>query len=326
MSKKPEQLREEITQQLRDRISKINPEISIKYISDSELSQTFDSNGKPVADFLSDVFGIDNESWHNSFIEATTGPGNEGNRILTLHSSALLALLTFANVSQSNPIVIQGEKYIESHFEVRNIVIPGRNPSSIDILLRAESGNLLFLESKFTEYFDASHPNIALAYKPFYERLLPLLPDMPLQIVFPKKFTENKTEIIGFSLKPKSDRKELKSLYLYGIKQCISHLIGIANGPVAGELSDWDKTAYGKKIRFGTVLYQNKCPQFGIYKNFYKETVGKITSEMISKSMADHVGPYTNQIEVLPNIITYQEIMRNSDFRLPPNIRKFYNL
>lgn len=323
---KTEQLRQEIAQQLRYQISKINPEISIKHSYNSEWSLTFDNKGKPIADFLKSVFGIDTENWHKKYIEATSGPGNEGTRILTLHSSALLALLTFVNVSPDNPIVIQGEKYVDCWFEVRNIVIPGRNPSSIDVLLRAESGNLLFLESKFTEYLDASYPNIVVAYKPFYERLLPLLPKMPLQIVFPKRFKEDKMEVVGFGLKPTSNRKELNCLYLSGIKQCISHLMGIANGPAEGELSEWGKNAHGKKLRFGTILYKLKLTQFRAYEIFYKKTIGKITSEMISASMAEQAGVYSNQIEVLSEIITYQDVMRSSDFRLPVNVKQFYRL
>ena len=98
--------------------------------------------------------------------------------------------------------------------------------------------------------------NIVSAYKPFYERLLPLIPNMPLQIVYPKKFQDNKTEVIGFGLKPTSARKELNGLYLYGIKQCISHLIGIANGPAVGDFSEWDRNIKGKTLRFGTILYK----------------------------------------------------------------------
>lgn len=321
-----EQLRRSIVKQLNCRISNMDSNILTKYNTGSDWSLKFDNKGKPIADYLSAMFGINDDNWYNKFIEATTGSGNEGNRILTLHSSALLALLTFGNISQDNPVVIRGEKYVESWFEVRNVVIPGRSPSSIDVLLRAESGNLLFLESKFTEYLTASGANIVSAYKPFYERLLPLIPNMPLQIVYPKKFQDNKTEVIGFGLKPTSARKELNGLYLYGIKQCISHLIGIANGPAVGDFSEWDRNIKGKTLRFGTILYKFNYPQFQIYKEFYKETIGQITPEMISASMAEQSGPYVSQIYVCPEIMTYQEIIQNSDFKLPLKVNQFYNL
>lgn len=300
--------------------------IQITHNGSSDWSLRFSAGKKANVDFLKSLFQIDAKDWNEKFIEATEGVGQEGSRILTLHSSALLALLTFVNVSSENPLELLGEKYVRCWFEVKNIVIEGRNPSSIDVLLEAESGNLLFLESKFTEYLEASSPNIVLAYKSLYETLLPLIPGIPIQMVFPKKFTDNGKEIIGFGLKPKSERHDYKDLYLSGIKQSISHLIGIAKGPTSDDNSQWANNSEGKVLRYGTILYRFKSAAYDCYRNFYHQTIGQITSDMLAKCLKGQRIPFVGQIEILPNVLTYQNIFSKSGFKLPERVKEFYKL
>lgn len=317
----------DIASVLYKRITKAIHGISVSHKGNSNWALTFNCpNDVGINDFLKTTFNLAAEDWDKKILEATDGVGKEGQRILTLHSSALLALLTFVNISGKNPLILNGEKYVKRWFEVKNIVIEGRNPSSIDVLLQAESGNLLFLESKFTEYLETSYPNIVTPYKPIYEALLPLIPNMPLQMIFPKKFTENDKEIIGFGLKPKSDRLDFKNLYMTGIKQSISHLIGIAKGPSPNDTSEWSKNIEGKTLRFGTILYKWKSSEFGKYKTFYHQTVGQITSEMLAVCLRGHKAPFVRQIEVMPNIITYQDVFGKSNFILPNMVKLFYNL
>lgn len=316
----------DLVKTLFDRIQGISG-IRCTYNGSSEWSLSFDpSNNVSSQEYLKSIFGIEAKDWTEKFIEATTGEGNELRRILTLHSSALLALLTFVNVSPDNPLDIGGESYVERWFEVKNTVIEGRKPSSIDVLLRSKSGNMLFLESKFTEYLDCGSPNISIDYKPIYETLLPLIPNMPLQMVFPKKYIENGREIIGLGLQSRTHNCIYKNLYLNGIKQCISHLIGIAKGPALTDTSGWRKNANGHKLRFGTILYRLKTPQFGIYKTLYNKTIGQISSKILTASLSICDDSIVDQIEVLPNILTYQDIFRKSNFKLPTPVKNFYKL
>lgn len=76
--------------------------------------------------------------------------GFEKRRITQLNSSSLLALLCFWNVSENNPILINGIEYTEVYFEVENKVFD--HDSSVDMLLVSQKESTwLYLESKFTE-------------------------------------------------------------------------------------------------------------------------------------------------------------------------------
>ena len=121
---------------------------------ESEWSKSFKcEDGEDVFGTIQRIFGI-NESARGLFEAATSGDGNEKSRILTLHSSSLLAFLCFNGVA-NHPITIDGIVYDEVMFEVKNDVIDASlgKPSNIDVLLMGDNRKkLLFLESKFTEY------------------------------------------------------------------------------------------------------------------------------------------------------------------------------
>ena len=94
---------------------------------ESEWSKSFKcEDGEDVFGTIQRIFGI-NESARGLVEAATSGDGNEKPRILTLHSSSLLAFLCFNGVA-NHPITIDGIVYDEVMFEVKNDVI---NVSSI---------------------------------------------------------------------------------------------------------------------------------------------------------------------------------------------------
>lgn len=289
---------------------------------DSDWSRQILCSNNDACSTIKDTFSLDVKNWENKFKEAPHGQGNEIDRILTLHSSALLALLCFSHVSTDNPLLINGVAYEQCWFEVQNRVYD--RPSSIDIVLKANDGTLLFLESKFTEYLHSDSPNIAYKYFDFYKVILPLLPGCPLQMVFPKTWTENGVNILGLGLIPKSKADRYTDLYLGGIKQCFSHLIGLAKGPQNEDEECWLDIA-GRKIYFGSIVYELNDSHFSIYRDFYSETIGRLTSSMLADSVPDH-GSHVNQIHILPNILTYQEIFGNREFKLSVKVRKFYEL
>lgn len=79
------------------------------------------------------------------------------------------------------------------------------------------------------------------------------------------------------------------------------------------------------KIYFGSIVYELNDSHFSIYRDFYSETIGRLTSSMLADSVLDH-GSHVNQIHILPNILTYQEIFGNREFKLSAKVRKFYEL
>ena len=284
--------------------------------SDWSLSITPDE-GYPVHETLRRIFKVDVSDWKEKFDEVTLGAGKEIKRILTLHSSALLVLLCFSHVSEENPLFIDGIKYTERWFEVRNKVF--NKPSCIDVVLRSKDDDVLFIESKFTEYLDDKSPDIKMAYFDIYKQLLTLIPNRPLQLVFPKIFKEDGKETVGFTIQATSKSKEFHDLYLLGIKQCISHIIGITNGPVDLDERCWDRINT-QKTRFATICYRiENCNQFKAYRNFYAQTIGQFNTPSIKNY-------FKNSVTVIEEILTYQEIFKKENFKLPKEIRVFYGL
>ena len=112
---------------------------------------------------IKEVFGITNRSFDEKFYQAINGAGQEWKELNVFHSSSLLALLCFYNVSNDNPLSVKIEgktcKFTTSEFEVSNTIgknISGKNYSShIDVKLTGECEGKsvsLYLESKFSEY------------------------------------------------------------------------------------------------------------------------------------------------------------------------------
>ena len=319
--------KEKLINSLDERIHSINENVkTVRTIfnkKQSDWSRQIQCNEhKKPEETLKEVFNFSYSNWEEKFKEATTGKGQEISNIMRLHSSALLALLCFGGVSEENPLYIDGEEYIESHFEVQNKVY--YNPSSIDIVLTAKSGNRLFLESKFTEYLENKKPPIKMAYLNFYQTLLPLIPNIPLQMVYPYKWKEKGEQIIGFTIKSKSGKRE----YLEGIKQCLSHIIGISKGPGKVNSKGWQGVDKNNdiKLTFGTILYELPGTQFSSYRQFYKETIGALKTDDIVKSLANEHAPYVSRLNILPEVLTYQKVFSENSNFLPANIKKFYNL
>lgn len=109
-----------------------------------------------------EIFGIEpNNNWFEAFKITTEGQGDEIRKINSLISSSLLSLLAFHKLFRNNtdlrlevklPGYKDAVKFDKCLFEVRNRVIT--LPSCVDVALYStESDVLLFLESKFTEFF-----------------------------------------------------------------------------------------------------------------------------------------------------------------------------
>lgn len=200
---------------------------------ESEWSKSFKcEDGEDVFGTIQRIFGI-NESARGLFEAATSGDGNEKSRILTLHSSSLLAFLCFNGVA-NHPITIDGIVYDEVMFEVKNDVIDASlgKPSNIDVLLMGDNRKkLLFLESKFTEYLSGGKVTLSNKYRDLYIKLQKL--NLPFNIKFINVLQESDNSHKEPDIKEgiRLYTEEKTSEYLYGIKQAFSHLLGIATGP-----------------------------------------------------------------------------------------------
>ena len=239
---------------------------------ESEWSKSFKcEDGEDVFGTIQRIFGI-NESARGLFEAATSGDGNEKSRILTLHSSSLLAFLCFNGVA-NHPITIDGIVYDEVMFEVKNDVIDASlgKPSNIDVLLMGDNRKkLLFLESKFTEYLSGGKVTLSNKYRNLYIKLQKL--NLPFNIKFINVLQESDNSHKEPDIKEgiRLYTEEKTSEYLYGIKQAFSHLLGIATGPAKKQTKgneDYTRSLLenADEIKFASIVFNCDNKKFDDY-------------------------------------------------------------
>lgn len=223
----------------------------LKKLSDNDR-EIFSKNDVCFKKQLEETFECKMEC--SLYDQVVNGEGNEKDKIRTVYSSSLQSLLFFSPVDAGKKInlTIAGEKIVFSKvlFEYKNKVIGF--PSSIDVVLADESEkHILFIESKLAEiardskkktiknnspgtkevgisYFGGDgykktfHVNEG-DFKDFYEKLGIEKPEGE------DSYFVEKTAGKG-SIKAKIVPIDNNSyVYSYGIKQMLSHLIGIMN-------------------------------------------------------------------------------------------------
>ncbi len=314
---------------------------------------------------LRNIFGIKTKEQKDLFIEKynQAASGLEGQRITTLHSSSLCCLLFFYNVGNGNgkSLIIKdietknGKRTIEftnSYFEFKNPVFD--HPSNIDVVL---TGNViegtdkkkdvvLFLESKFAEYYlnvgrtyyistkyldseESESGKVYLGESGLLEKLK--LKKNEGEATPPKGRETEKGENVKYD---KLIFKE--SFYIEGIKQMVSHYLGIRN------LIKNCKNQYGNPedvyniiknknpiILLGEILFdfekrmpdsiaseERKCLKNALdsYKGKYKVLVDKIREQLKDDSNFD----------IISTPLTYSEVFQDSDHIVEDNIKKFY--
>lgn len=266
-------------------------------------------------------FGIkDIDLFKTKYTEAISGDGQEWTRITTLHSSSLIALLCFYSISKDNPVKINGYTFDESYFEVKTQVYQD-SESNMDVVLRGkdECGQkvVLFLECKFSEYISTGqYKGISkTAYKVKYENLGLINGSSTIDNV-----TIDEVED-GLVILP----KDKKQIYCGGIKQMLSHYIGVSNycSNRNGALAEHQRFVAdpNERVLLGEVLFDFgpdiTGQKFENYKNAYT-SLARIINEKEGK----------DGIEMLKEVLTYQDIfvIKNSDVIKEENIKKFYNL
>ena len=280
-------------------------------------------DGEDMFGTLKRIFGL-SESARGLFEAATSGDGNEKPRILTRHSSSLLAFLCFNDVA-NNPIKIKGTVYNEVMFEVKNNVInnsPGK--SNIDVLLMGENRKkLLFLESKFTEYLSGGKVTLSPhRYKEFYSKLTKKF-DCPFSAgyvtVNSKTDKSQKTQYALYKGKK-------TSLFLDGIKQAFSHLLGIATGPAKNQTKgneDYTRSLLenADEIKFASIVFNCDNKKFDDYKILYESVFEN--SDLIKDTIKDVLKKRELKLTIISELLEYQDVFQKNN--RSGKVIEFYN-
>ncbi len=270
-----------------------------------------------IPEVLIERFGIeDKDLFRAKYLQAISGDGQEWTRICTLHSSSLAALLCFYNVTSDHTLKIDKYTFTESFFEVKTHVF-GISESNMDVVLRGKDENgmnvVLFLECKFSEYLDSCIcDNISLAYKKYYKKL--------------GLFEENAIDNISFkeengkiSISSKDPRHT--PVYCSGIKQMISHYIGVSkyakNKENLGEHVAF-KGNNDEKVILGEILFD-----FGKHIKSSKNKLKNYRQSYYKLATKINKVEQSTLFQMKPSIFTYQDIF-NGDFIKEDNIRRFY--
>jgi hypothetical protein len=267
-----------------------------------ETKVEIDGNRIFFPESIQATFGVEGiADYEKSLIDVVTGSGQEGRKISSIESSSLLSFLFFVNVSKDNPLTINGVQYTQRFFEVQCKVIT--SPSNIDVMLVSEDeSQVLCLESKFIEYIRDTSTiyKVPKSYMAAYDRL-------NLQAYVGEEVPKD-----SFFLQlPSVPRNDTQKKYYGGIKQLISHYIGMANEPNNKRLNAiWKKS---KVILLGTVLFKFKDGE--AYLSDYTQ---------LYQDLAKRLNAKAGKVQMLGKVITYQDLERNGNLNLPEMVKQYY--
>lgn len=299
----------------------INPEVKYKQRENEVLNK------------LKEVFEIESGSFDEKYRMAISGDGQEVKRISTLHSSSLAALLLLYSVSESKPLkcILDKNNYTfnKSFFEVKTNVSENSHPSNMDVVLVGKNSEnkdvIFFLESKFSEYFHTGMCN-NISLDTYRDKYCALGLIGKGDAIVGLHFTEGKGKDDVKCLQITSGEPQ----YCSGIKQMISHFIGVTNFAEKGEEAMDPKQKKfpffdeilklqksGAEILLGEVLFR------------FDSTVDQADSKLskysfIYEKLAEILNDNTTKVRVLPEVLTYQKLLE--DFELDKNVKAFYRL
>lgn len=283
-----------------------------------------------VLDKLREVFDIKSDTFKKKFEMAISGDGQEVKRISTLHSSSLAALLLLYLVKDNTlKCKLDGKDYtftdcffevktnvIDSHYSNMDVVLVGKNLEDRDVLF--------FLESKFSEYLNTGMCNdISLnAYKDKYEELGLMRENAIQGLLFEEGMGKDNVKCL--QIKSSSGEPQ----YCSGIKQMISHYIGLTNFVENGEeaLDPKQKSNLDDIVKLrnnGAVIILGEV-LFAFDDAVDKCATKRIRYSSIYKKLAKVLNANTSKICVLPEVLTYQELLK--DFKLDKKVKDFYQL
>ena len=305
---------------------------------------------------LMDIFEIqEGELFNKKYAMAVSGSGQEDLKIVTLHSSSLCALLHFYNVTgdkedkKNNPLILSGLetnkttrtiKFTRSVFEYKSPVINTNHPSNMDVVLIGkdiESGEdiVLFLESKFAEYYTSA----STKYKEISQKYLNNKYGADL-------YKDNVLTRLGLKRNNNGTKYfELVSMsepfYIGGIKQMISHYIGVRNvlnkkyckeknqdnASKQKEIEDAIETGNGGKgaiVILGEIVFDRFIGDLELKPGL---KCGAVYSQKY-EILADEIGKLikhdkVERLEIVKKELGYSLFMKNGH-DIEPQIRAFY--
>ena len=283
----------------------------------SDNSFSFVVEGHDKCKSLIEIFGIKNEElFRKKYNQAINGDGNEKKRINVLHSSSLAALLFFYGIDKNHPLKleIEGDDYTfdRSFFEVKTVV-NGTHQSNMDVVLEGKNVQgesvALFLECKFSEYLNSGkYAGIsAEVYKQAYTDL-GLFKSCTLEPIMAR---EENGELELMTSKPYH--------YCAGIKQMISHYMGVRNYAERGDNAlDENSQFKGKQpdvILLGEILFKfdEKVDPKGKYR-IYAEDYRKLAKAINEKNTV-------KKLRMLNDVLCYQDIENRT---LDVRVKRFY--
>ncbi len=270
---------------------------------------------KDVKTFLTAHFDLkDYPLFSKRFNYAVSGDGHEERKMISIKSSSLCALLFFFNVSEGNPIIINGQKYTESFFEVKNQVF--NRPSNMDVVLtNEEEKRILFIECKFSEYLNQGKVQISNAY-----RNNVISSEIYDAAIKEQLFKET-------SGKPKDGYSYYISdgCYMGGLKQIISHYVGLTN------YAKRNIKEYMKEERQNREIYNNEYKSISFIEVLFELDGFKnerTNYEIKSNNLLKIINSKNTGVEYLEGT-TYQEIIKNEANKtfaekMPKKIKEFY--
>lgn len=290
-----------------------------------------------VCSKLEEVFNIEEKTlFEQKFEMAISGDGQEVKRIGVLHSSSLAALLMFYSINKERPLscFLSDKKhysFTESYYEVKTNVKDSHYSNMDVVLVGTNDSNekvILFLECKFSEYLTTGMCNdISLdAYEGKYHELGLLRENAIKDLNIVKDKGTDGVDCLQI--------KSNKQHYCHGIKQMISHFIGVTNFTEKGNsafdikqtnqcfVSTLTKLLHeGARVLLGEVLFEfNDKVDKGDKEGNSKFNNYKCLYEQLSYILNSH----SDRVFVLPQVHTYKELLK--DFPLEPSIKKFYQL
>jgi len=267
------------------------------------------------------------DAFQQKYPQAVSGNGQEEQKINRLHSSALLSLLTFYSVSKENPITfkLNGKEVVFTNvkFEHKNSVGQDEkgmeHNSNMDITLYdgdtlKSSKNVLFLESKFSEYLTLGQKKDIsnTVYGDIY-RMLFNQPSVD-------KLVCERQDSGYFLLKT----NEKGNHYCEGIKQMISHYMGVLN---------FIRTHECPNVYLGCILFDfkdgtidTKVEGAGIsHLEDYRRVYSYLCKKLEGLS-GDFAKP--ENLHILNECLTYQDVFQMEQNRniLDKNVKTFYSL
>lgn len=287
----------------------------------SNNSFSFSVANDKKCESLIKIFELNNPRlFKEKYNQAINGDGQEERRINVLHSSSLAALLFFYAIDE-HPLTLKLEgacyTFSKSYFEVKTIVCDSHK-SNMDVVLEGKSENgktvLLFLESKFSEYLHSGKcaKISADVYSSIYYKL-GFFNQNAIAPIYANEDRKDKSFIELTSSK--------KNHYCAGIKQMISHYMGVSNYAENGDDAlEKESPLYGKNvdiILLGEILFKfdNNVDDIGksdIYAEDYKNL-----ATVINK------GNRVQKFRMLEDVFYYHNI---NNIALEKKVKNFYGL